>query len=100
MVALQVGGFDDHVHIVLGIRPTANISQAVQLLKGGSSKWIRETFPNMADFAWQNGYGAFTVSQSSNGRADPVCGEATRAPARSNISGGVPRVFEKARNRI
>jgi hypothetical protein len=34
------------------------------LLKGGSSKWVRETFPNQREFAWQEEYGAFSVSVS------------------------------------
>jgi REP element-mobilizing transposase RayT len=64
MKALQIGGIEDHVHVVIGMRPTMCVSEAVQLLKGGSSKWIHDTFPNMAGFAWQDGYGAFTVSKS------------------------------------
>ena len=36
-----------------------------QLIKGGSSGWIHETFPGMSRFAWQDGYGAFTVSKSN-----------------------------------
>ena len=34
-------------------------------MKGGSSAWIHQTFPNLKGFAWQDGYGAFTVSKSS-----------------------------------
>jgi hypothetical protein len=37
----------------------------MQLLKGNSSKWLRETFPKMHSFAWQEGYGAFSVGISS-----------------------------------
>jgi putative transposase len=36
----------------------------MQLLKGNSSKWIHETFPKLADFAWQEGYGAFSIGVS------------------------------------
>ena len=64
MKALQVGGMEDHVHIVLGAPPTMAVSKAVQLLKGGSSKWIHDSFPALAAFAWQDGYGAFSVSKS------------------------------------
>jgi putative transposase len=64
MTALQVGGIEDHIHILLGAPPTIAPSKAAQLIKGGSSKWIHETFPNMRAFAWQDGYGAFTVSKS------------------------------------
>lgn len=62
--ALQIGGIEDHVHLVIGAGPTISVSKLVQLIKGGSSKWIHETFPNLAAFAWQDGYGAFTVSKS------------------------------------
>lgn len=64
MKALQIGGFDDHVHLVIGMPPTLAVSKALQLLKGGSSKWIHETFTDLAHFQWQDGYGAFTVSKS------------------------------------
>ena len=65
MKALQIGGIDDHAHILLCTKPKIAVSKAVQLLKGGSSKWIHETFPNLQNFCWQDGYGAFSVSQSA-----------------------------------
>jgi putative transposase len=40
-------------------------SQIAQYLKGDSSKWIHEEFPELRGFAWQDGYGAFTVSKSN-----------------------------------
>jgi putative transposase len=63
IVPVKIGGIDDHIHLVASIPPTLSISKAVQLLKGGSSLWIHETFRRSA-FAWQDGYGAFTVSKS------------------------------------
>jgi REP element-mobilizing transposase RayT len=65
MTAMQVGGIEDHIHILLGAPPTIAPSKAVQLPKGGSSKWIHETFANMRAFTWQDGYGAFTVSKAA-----------------------------------
>lgn len=65
MTALQVGGFDDHIHALVMAPPTLAPSQIAQYLKGDSSKWIHETFPKLRDFAWQEGYGAFTVSKSN-----------------------------------
>ena len=65
MVALRVGGVEDHVHLVIGLPPTLAVSRAVQLLKGGSSKWIRGEFPRLHTFGWQDGYAAFTVSKSN-----------------------------------
>lgn len=64
MTALKIGGVEDHVHLVLGLPAAVALSKAVQLLKGGSSRWIHETFPGLQAFAWQDGYGAFTVSKS------------------------------------
>jgi len=63
--ALQVGGFDDHIHALVMAPPILSPSQIAQYLKGDSSKWIHETFPELRDFAWQEGYGAFTVSKSN-----------------------------------
>jgi REP element-mobilizing transposase RayT len=64
MKAVQIGGIEDHLHVVLAVPPTMAVSKAVQLLKGGSSKWIHEMLPALGDFEWQQGYGAFTVSKS------------------------------------
>lgn len=64
MKPLQTGGIEDHIHMVVGIPPTMAVSKAVQQIKGGSSKWIHDTFPALAGFAWQDGYGAFSVSRS------------------------------------
>jgi REP element-mobilizing transposase RayT len=64
MTPAKVGGLDDHVHLVVAIPPTLAMSKAIQLLKGSSSRWIRQTFPDLDVFRWQDGYGAFTVSTS------------------------------------
>lgn len=64
MKAIEVGGVEDHVHILLSLPPSMAISKAAQLIKGGSSKWIHETFPEHRLFCWQEKYGAFGVSVS------------------------------------
>ena len=64
MKALSIGGVEDHVHALLSIPATLPIAKAVQLLKGNSSKWIHETFPNRPLFEWQEGYGAFSIAVS------------------------------------
>ena len=60
--ALMVGGTENHVHILLSLPATIPLAKAVQLLKGGSSRWMNEK--HTRDFAWQEGYGAFTVGIS------------------------------------
>jgi putative transposase len=62
--ALAVNGTDNHAHALLSLPPTVTVAKAVQLVKGGSSKWVHETFPAHEDFDWQDGYGAFSVSPS------------------------------------
>lgn len=64
IVALTVGGTDDHIHLLLAIPSTMGVSKAIQLIKGGSSKWIHDTFPAHRHFAWQEGYGAFSIGIS------------------------------------
>jgi putative transposase len=64
MTALQIGGFDDHIHAQIIAPATVAPSQIAQYLKGDSSRWIHETFPALHDFVWQEGYAAFTVSKS------------------------------------
>ncbi len=41
-----------------------SVAKAMQLIKGGSSKWIHESFPMHRSFAWQEGYGAFSIGVS------------------------------------
>ena len=67
MTALQAGGIEDHIHALVRALPKHAPSQIAQLLKGDSSKWIHKEFPGMRGFAWQDGYGAFTVSKSNLG---------------------------------
>jgi len=69
MKAIEIGGVADHVHLLLSLPATMPIAKAMQLIKGGSSKWVHDTFPDQRLFAWQEKYGAFTVSAS---RVDSV----------------------------
>ena len=69
-VALQVGGTDDHVHLLLSLPTNVDVAKAVQLVKAESSGWVSATFPQLRDFQWQEGYGAFSVSISH--KADTV----------------------------
>ncbi|HEY7913877.1 MAG TPA: IS200/IS605 family transposase [Blastocatellia bacterium] len=65
MTALQVGGVEDHIHVLVTAPATISPSQIAQFLKGDSSKWIHEQLPAMHSFGWQDGYGGFTVSKSN-----------------------------------
>jgi putative transposase len=65
IVLIAAGGVADHVHLLISLPKTISISKAMQLIKGGSSKWIHDTFPEHRLFEWQEGYGAFSVSLSN-----------------------------------
>ena len=56
-----IGGTQDHVHILASLHPEDGPSVAMRNVKAGSSKWIHATFPEMRRFAWQDGYGSFSV---------------------------------------
>ncbi len=58
------GGTEDHIHLVIELRADMSVAEAMRLVKSNSSKWIHETFPDQARFAWQGGYAAFTTSCS------------------------------------
>jgi putative transposase len=60
--ALIVGGIANHVHVLLSLPAALPLSKAMQLIKGASSHWMNEN--HTRDFAWQEGYGAFTVGIS------------------------------------
>jgi REP-associated tyrosine transposase len=64
MKALAIGGIADHLHALLSLPGMRSFAKAVQLIKGGSSKWIHDTFARQDKFGWQEGYGAFSVSVS------------------------------------
>jgi putative transposase len=64
VIPLMVGGTTNHAHLLLSMPATITIAKAVQLIKGGSSKWISDTFDQPNCFSWQTGYGAFSLGIS------------------------------------
>jgi len=61
---LAINGMPDHVHVFFGMRPTQSLSDLMQDVKGGSSKWINEKKFIKERFEWQEGFGAFSYSKS------------------------------------
>ncbi len=59
---LRVGGTADHVHILCRLGRTISVAVLVKELKRESSQWLKPKALVLADFYWQNGYGAFSVS--------------------------------------
>ena len=65
---LAIGGMNDHIHLLVGLKPTHRLDYFMRELKASSSGWIRKN--KDAEFAWQNGYGAFAVSATNLKRVE------------------------------
>src|SRR5438045_6765612 len=63
--AYGINGTEDHVHMLVSLPPVVSTSDALRFLKSNSSGWIHDRWPRRRAFAWQLGYGAFSVSKSS-----------------------------------
>ena len=63
-IPLAVNGMADHIHIAAVARPKIAISDLVRTIKSSSSRWVHDTSGELQDFRWQDGYSAFSVSQS------------------------------------
>jgi len=61
---LAINGMPDHLHVLIGMRPTQSLSDLLQDIKGDSSKWINQKHFLKGHFSWQEGYGAFSYSKS------------------------------------
>ena len=62
-IPLIINGVDDHVHLLILLPPDVSISEAMKFVKANSSRWMKQRFNK--PFAWQKGYGAFSVSRSN-----------------------------------
>lgn len=67
VVPVIIGGTNDHVHLLLRLPTELTLADCMRVLKTNSSRWVKEKWPERKSFAWQGGYGAFSVSESSRG---------------------------------
>ncbi len=58
-----INGMSDHVHLLILLPPNVSVSDAMRFVKANSSRWVKERFGKK--FAWQRGFGAFSVSRSN-----------------------------------
>ena len=61
---IAINGMPDHLHILIGLRPSQSISHLMQKVKGDSSKWINRKGFVLGKFSWQEGYGVFSYGKS------------------------------------
>ena len=62
---LSSNAVQDHLHMLWELPPKSSLSDAMRILKANSSRWVNETWGRVQPFAWQTGYGAFSVSRSN-----------------------------------
>jgi len=62
---LVAGGMPDHIHLLASLPSTLSLAKAVNLLKSNSTAWVKGNIPGRDKFAWQEKYGAFSVSKSA-----------------------------------
>ena len=63
-IPIEIGGTTNHVHILTSLPPTVTLADYVRGIKANTSKWIKQLDTHYTQFAWQDGYGAFSVSPS------------------------------------
>ena len=63
-IMLGIGGMPDHLHLIAKFKPDRSVAEIVRLIKANSSKWVNDHHGEPGRFAWQAGYGAFSVSLS------------------------------------
>src|SRR5438552_560487 len=63
--AILINSVEEHVHVLFSLSKNHAVSKIVEEAKKGSSKWLKTKAASLANFHWQNGYGAFSVSQSA-----------------------------------
>jgi REP element-mobilizing transposase RayT len=64
---IAIGGTADHVHLLTRLPADLSVADCLRVVKANSSRWVKEKWPERRLFAWQGGYGAFSVSESRRG---------------------------------
>ena len=65
---LEINGTQDHIHILTSFHPTSSVSEMLRVIKSESSRWMNSSVKRLRKFGWQDGYAAFTVSESASDR--------------------------------
>ena len=62
-ILIEINAMPEHIHFYVYMPKTVSVSKYMEIVKANSSKWLHTTFPEKKDFGWQDGYGAFSVTQ-------------------------------------
>lgn len=92
-ISQQVGGVADHVHLLIGLKATHCLADFMRELKKATSTWARENFK--PEFAWQDGYAAFTVSASARDRVRKYIQDQEKHHAKRDYVSELRELLEK-----
>lgn len=84
-ISLGINGTEDHVHVLAKLRPDKAVSDVLRDLKANASGWMHDVFPELKDFSWQRGYGAFTVSTSNVAKVQDYIARQKRTSSEEDI---------------
>ncbi len=92
---LAAGAVYDHIHLYTSLPSTISLADFVNVIKANSSRWIHESFPRLRRFAWQEGYGAFSVSKSDERRVMRYVNEQERHHAKRTFKEELISLLDK-----
>lgn len=92
---IAAGGIENHVHVLASLPATITLAEVAGAMKANSSRWIHETFSNARDFEWQEGYGAFSVSKSSEPRVVSYIHSQVEHHSRQSFPDEIRQLLEK-----
>lgn len=98
-VPLAIGGIEDHVHLLIGLRATHRLDYVLRDIKGDSSSWVHNVIEKK-QFEWQSGYLGITVSPSQIDRVKRYVLNSGEAPSSKIVSGRISRTVETEGDRI
>jgi len=90
-----VGGVEDHVHVLFQLSRTCTPADVVKEVKRSSSLWIKSRSPDQADFAWQNGYGVFSVGFSQLEEVRRYIAEQERHHAKTTFQDELRKLLQR-----
>ena len=94
-VSASVGGYVEHVHLLVGLSRTITIAKLVEHVKTETSKWAKKAIGGHSTFSWQAGYGAFSVSHSMKDKVDEYIRSQEQHHATSPFQDEYRRLCEK-----
>ncbi len=91
----RVGGYEDHTHLLVTLGRTVAIADLLGHIKRESAKWIKSSLKGLENFAWQNGYGAFSISPGHRDSLVKYIENQEQHHQRESFQDEVRRIFSK-----